>query len=61
MIFCFSSQWERRALPLDFVVNSFAILGAEDLELKKEDTCAFALEHTHRCTCMKGCECEGRH
>lgn len=46
---------------MDFVVNSFAILGAEDLELKKEDTCAFALEHTHRCTCMKGCECECRH
>lgn len=60
-IFHFSSQGERRPLPLDFVVNSFAVLGVEDLELKKEDVCAFALEHIHRCTRMKGCEFKCRH
>ena len=59
-IFCFSSRWERRPLPLDFVVNSFAVLGVEDLELK-EYVCASALEHAYRYTHMRGCEYKCKH
>lgn len=54
----------RRPLPSDSVVNSFAILGMEGLELEKEDVCTFALECVHKgrnkesCVCEDTCTCE---